>query len=1205
MRIRDLFVSDVTRDIPPVVYFHEQDPAKLAGEVSEYIITGGWPEGHPNHGRVPNGIHEQYVRLLSHIAAELEKPGGPDLPNAWISGFYGSGKSSFAKLLGLALDGVSLPDGTSLADAWLRRNTSPRAAELRDAWRALRDRIEPVSVVFDVGGVARDNEHIHGAVLRQVQARLGYCTDPLVADAELRLERDGEWDRFASCAAGLLGRPWSEVCRLGTADDQFSQVMAALYPERFTDPMSWFMSRAGTHTRSESPEEAVSAIRDMLRHRRPSATLFLVIDEVSQYVLSHKDRVDRLRAFATALGATLRGRVWLLALGQQKLDEEADDSFLVWARDRFPPRLRVHLAPTNIRDVVHKRLLQKRPEVEAGLRDLFERHRPDLKLHAYACDTVTPDAFVEVYPMLPGQFDLILQITSALRTRSTRAQGDDQAIRGLLQLLGELFRSQRLADEPVGALVTLDRVYEVQHTALDSDVQASMARILSHCAAPEAALQLRAAKAVALLELVQDTLPTDARLVAQVLYDRLDRGNQLAAVTDALEALRRDNLLGYSEKLGYRIQSSAGEEWERERRDIGAPRDAIVGHITETLRKLMAAPERARLQGRPFPWSVIFSDGKRAVDVPLLDHRDEAHVRVDFRLLPREERTESAWIRRSGEPPLLDSAVWLCGDVDQVEHVARELERSAAMTRRYGSRRESLVPTRKMLLQQEENRLEDLGKSLQEAVSASWMSGKLYFRGRSVSPTEHGSSFSTAIHAFATRILPDLYPNFIATQLLPSELLQLVEADLSGPSPKLLGGDLGILELDGGRYVATCSGTVPVRVAQHIARADGLSGADLLLHFSGPPCGHTPPVVKACVAGLLRAGRIRIQSEGGAEITAIRDPGVRDLFDKDRSFRRANIVPVGEDDIGFQTRARIARFFEEVLKFPVERDDNALADAAVSLLGPLPAVIRSVQQQLSLLPGSPDGPPALARLGDAIEQIIRSGRQTRPTVKLLKKHLDALRDGILLLRRLEAELRPEDLKAVLAADSAVKREATQLKEVGVWPSNVEAAVARLEAHLARTDPWCDIASRDADVADVRRCYRTERARFLSAQETEAEAVRARVKARPGFSGLSADASHEVLRPIARAMTDTTAEAISPPLSALIGPFARALQEAEEDANERLDDKLSEGDKPLVRRFDLGLRNREVATETDVDALLAEIRGRLLEQVRAGTRVRLT
>ena len=29
--------------------------------------------------------------------------------------------------------------------------------------------------------------------------------------------------------------------------------------------------------------------------------------------------------------------------------------------------------------------------------------------------------------------------------------------------------------------MTLDQIYEVQHTALDADVQASMARVLSQC----------------------------------------------------------------------------------------------------------------------------------------------------------------------------------------------------------------------------------------------------------------------------------------------------------------------------------------------------------------------------------------------------------------------------------------------------------------------------------------------------------------------------------------------------------------------------------------------------------------------------------------------------------------------------------------------------------------------------------------------------
>ncbi|MGA4981950.1 BREX system P-loop protein BrxC [Streptomyces cellulosae] len=1205
MLIRDLFLSDVTRDIPPVVYFHEQGADKLAAEVSEYIITGGWPEDHPNHRRVPSGIHEQYVRLLTNIAAELDKAGGPELPNAWISGFYGSGKSSFAKLLGLSLDGVALPDGGSLAEAWLQRDTSPKSAELREAWRVLRQKIDPLAVVFDIGGIARDNEHIHAATVRQVQRRLGYCsTEPLVADFELGLERDGEWSRFEKTARETLGTPWASVKDKALAEEDFSHVMSVMYPDRYTDPMSWFTSRGGTHARSESPEEAVAAIRDMLKFRRPSATLFLIVDEVSQYVLSNKDRVDRLRAFATAIGSTLRGQAWLLALGQQKLDEEADDSFLVWAKDRFPSKFRVHLAATNIRDVVHKRLLHKRPDAEGQLRALFESHRPDLKLYAYGCESVTPEEFVEVYPMLPGQIDLILQITSALRTRSARAQGDDQAIRGLLQLLGELFRDQNFAEQPVGALVTLDQVYEVQHTALDSDVQASMARVLSQCTNDEDELLVRAAKAVALLELIQDTQATDAKLVAQCLYDRVDRGNHVAAVTEALEELRRRNLLGYSEKHGYKVQSSAGEEWERERRDIGVAREAISEIVQDGLRFLLATPDRPRLQGRPFPWAGQFSDGRRADDANLVDPRDDAAARVDFRFLAREERTESTWVKKSGETALHDRLVWLCGDIDNVDHRARELYRSRAMVKKYKPRRESLNPARKLLLQQEENRAEDLEKRARDDIAAAWMAGKMYFRGRSISPQEQGASFAVALHAMATRVLPELFPHFTATQVQPSELLQLVEAELSGPSTKFLTGDLGILELDSGRYVSSCSGVVARRIQEYIEAEGGLGGTTLLAHFGGPPYGYTPNVVKACIAGLLRAGKVRLQPDGGNEITAIRDAGVRDLFDKDRAFRRTTIFPAGEDDIGFQSRARICKFFEERLSHRMDREDHAIADAVALHFPQLAQKLRGVQGQLNQLPGSPEGPAVFGKLDDALEQCIRTCRQTKPTVKLVKKHLDTLQDGVQLLQLYDAELTVDAIRAVTAAHDVLTYQATQLKDLGVAPTKVEAAVTRVAAPLEAERPWRDIGALDEDLAEIRNCYLAERQRLLQWQEQQAETARARVKARDGFSTLTGEQAHRVLRPFVLAVTDTTAEAIAPPLVSLKDPFMLALQRAEDQANDLLDEILSEGEKPLIARVDLQLRNREVATETDVQALVDEIKERLLEQVRAGARVRL-
>ena len=474
MLIRDLFASDVTRDIPPVVYFHEQSPEKLAAEVSEYIVTGGWPENHPNHtpgaarhpravrlaadghrrgarqGRRHRSAQRLDLRVLRLRQVELRQAARP------------RPRRRRASRRRLARGGV--------AGARRPHRTPPNSAQ---AWTALRQKVDPLAVVFDIGAVARDGEHIHAAAVRQVQQRLGYCAEPLVADFELRLERDGEWARFEEtaqeCSAGR--GPTSRTTRWPRMTSRSS--CAAYIP---TDtPTRWLVHRPRRRPtpRSQSPDEAVAAIRDMLGFRKPGATLFLVVDEVSQYVLSHQDRVDRLRAFASALGATLQGR--RLAPGARAAEARRGGGRLLPRLGEGPlPAARcasTSRPPTSATSSTGG-CCRSGPTPRRSSARCSRSTGPTSSSTRTAASQVTADEFVEVYPMLPGHVDLLLQITTALRTRSARAQGDDQAIRGLLQLLGELFRDQQLADRQVGDLVTLDQVYEVQHTALDADVQA-------------------------------------------------------------------------------------------------------------------------------------------------------------------------------------------------------------------------------------------------------------------------------------------------------------------------------------------------------------------------------------------------------------------------------------------------------------------------------------------------------------------------------------------------------------------------------------------------------------------------------------------------------------------------------------------------------------------------------------------------------------
>lgn len=1206
MKIRELFQANVTRDIPPVVYFHEQSPGKLEAEVSEYIVTGGYPEGDPRARRVKHGIHEQFVALLRGLSNELKKRGGPELPASWISGFYGSGKSSFAKLLGLSLDGKILPDGTKLAHALLARDDSPRRQELVDAWNELEAKISPMAVVFDIGGVARDNEHIHGAVLRLVQTRLGYCKKSnLVADFELRLERDGEWEQFLAMAETTLGKPWEKAKQEEQADDHFSHVLSVMKPERYPDPTSWIDSRAGSRTGvGTSVREAVDAMEAMLRIRAPEKTLFVVVDEVSQYVHQDEGRMLKLQSLVSELGQRLRGRVWLFATGQQKLEDQAESNNLGKLKDRFPTHLRVHLGTTNIRDVVHKRLLKKKPEHEGLLRDLFQRHRGDLKLHGYGCQELTEEDFVEVYPMLPGQVDLLMQITSNLRTRSTRMQGDDHAIRGLLQLLGELFRERRLADNEVGQLVTLDEIYEVQHSALDVDVQTTLARIFNDPNVRDDELATRAAKAVALLELIQEQTPTTPELVASCLYARVGEGSRLAAITAALEKLRAMSFLSYSEKQGYKIQSSAGQEWQRERDDMPVSYEQRAKLVQATLKHLIGSTqERPRWKGRSFPWTVWFSDGRQAHDEKLQDAREDSTVAVDFRMLGgKDDRSPAVWVPKSDQEPLRNRLVWLVAEGASIEDHARQLGRSQRMLERYQPRRESLSREKQRLLIEEEARSEQLEKRLREAVAEAFLEGSAFFRGQQFRPREAGSSFTTALSALATRILPDLYPHFVEIAISPAELSQLLEKELAGPSTKFMEGGLGILELDARRYVASCKGLYPQRVLGEIEKDGGLSGQALIAIFVGPPYGYAQDLVKACIAGLLRGKKLRIRTEQGDDITSFLDPGVKDLFARDREFRRAELFPSGDEGLSPRDRIAIRKLFDGLLGIDLEPEDEAIADATFQAFPKQRERLRGLERLFNELPDRPELPPALQKLGRALEDCCRS-RLVEKTARAVHDNIDVLRDGFQQLGIIQADFNEETIDLLKRAAKSRDYELSQLRAIEEL-AGLEDDAKLVTDQLEHGRPWKGALDLEPAIDRIRARYVEVRSLLLNKQNTEADAARDRLKVQPGFSELDADAAHRVLRSILEITVDTTAEALFPTLVEIRDRFASRIHQAEQLAMDRLDEELSRQSESQIVKVETQIRGRVVADRRELRAVLQELEDRIGPLLDKGARVRI-
>ncbi len=354
--------------------------------------------------------------------------------------------------------------------------------------------------------------------------------------------------------------------------------------------------------------------------------------------------------------------------------------------------------------------------------------------------------------------------------------------------------------------------------------QASMSRIMAKCGELKSALMLRAAKAVAMLELIQESEPTTADLVSRCLYNSIGQDNQTTAVAEALETLRSLNLLGYSEKLGYKIQSSAGEEWDRDRQDVGVSQEKISKHVQNALKLLIQSIEKPRYTERSFPLLGMFSDGDSHQDIKLVDPKDDAAITIDFRFLPREARIQGDWVRKSGETQFKNRLIWVCGDNETLKDTVREFGKSEGIIEKNSSRRNSLSKTKQRLLLDEEIRLEELTEKVSNAIMACWKTGHFYFRGQTYDARDQGESFNTAANRSAAKILPTLFNLFDSTTVTPNELAQLLAPDLSGPSAKFMSGkdSIGILDLEDGRYEPTCLGVVPQRIREKIDTDEGL-----------------------------------------------------------------------------------------------------------------------------------------------------------------------------------------------------------------------------------------------------------------------------------------------------------------------------------------------------------------------------------------------
>lgn len=468
--IGDLLTRDLSRKIEEIIQVDQTDEQSVHDEITEYVAT--------------DSIREQYHHILKAVA---DAPSDPhESVGVWVSGFFGSGKSSFAKNLGYALENRTVL-GSKFADLFKQQLGDTVTSDLLDLINA---KIPTEVILFEVAKEAdtrkvtqRIAELMYTVLLRE----LGYSEDFDIAELEIELEAEGKLPEFIATCKTLLNKEWETVRAGAQKLSRASAILHQLDPKLYPSADSWAHAQRSRDA-SISVSKVVRRTFELWGRRRKGKALVFIIDEVGQHVARSGDKIEDLRATIEEFGRVGKNLLkerkiiapcWIVVTSQEKLDEvvAAIDSKrveLAKLQDRF--RYRVDLAPSDIREVATKRVLAKTDDAEKLLKRIFSENQGQLnaalRLERTTRRTdINESDFIHFYPYPPHYIDLCIGIMSGIRLQPGAPRHYGGSNRTIIKQAYEMLVSDRtaFAERSIGALVTLDKVFELVEGNLSNE----------------------------------------------------------------------------------------------------------------------------------------------------------------------------------------------------------------------------------------------------------------------------------------------------------------------------------------------------------------------------------------------------------------------------------------------------------------------------------------------------------------------------------------------------------------------------------------------------------------------------------------------------------------------------------------------------------------------------------------------------------------
>lgn len=886
MQLQYIYRADINRDINGVIKVAQNDERSIEQELREYIIT--------------RELRRHFNTFLKNYERSLTSP--TDKIGVWISGFFGSGKSHFLKILSYLLSNDTVA-GKKAVDYFTDKFDDPMMfAQLERCAGVPTD-----TILFNIDSkspINKDKTAILRVFTKVFYEYRGFYGDDLkVAKLEQFIEKSGKMAAFKAKFEEIHGDSW-EASRdaFSFFEDDVVDALIEVLGMSETAARNWFN---GTETADMSIEQLVREIKEYIDSKGKDFRLLFMIDEVGQYIGSDGSLMLNLQTIVEEIGSKCGGRVWVMVTSQEAIDSitkiSGDDFSKI--QGRFNTRL--SLSSSSVDEVIKKRILAKTDNAanmlalsysknSAVLKNLFTFNDAVLDLKGYSGE----NDFIETYPFVPYQFRLMQNVLAQIRKHGNSGKHLSGGERSMLSGFQEA--AQAIEDKDENALVPFCLFYNTVHTFLESAIR----RVIDRCqtaADNHDGIEQYDVSVLKLLYLIRyvDDIKANVDNITTLMVDdiRADKITMRKQIQECLDRLVHENYIARNGDT-YTFLTDDEQDIERDIRNTPVDSAAIVQSIATIVFGDLYVSKKFKYGKYDFAYDQIIDDTAigqltGAIRLRILTVASDLYTAPDQMLLMKSNVDSEVILVLSDKYPYFD-----------------DLENAAKIRKYAKSRNVAQLPEAiQHIIRSKQQQASAYEKTAREHIAAAILEAKVYVAGEVSS--YRSATVKDKIESALTSLVESVYSKlgYIRRNFdSDSELLAILN---SQAKQLTIGGGVAI---DNPEAVAEIEQFLELQKMKMLPTSMG----DIHRRFSAIPYGWREIDIAAAIVSLMSVQKVIIQY-GGSTIQP-NDSHILEYLRR-RNGDKTTVAQRTEMDPGLLKKAReFLKEFFNTMDLPTDED---------------------------------------------------------------------------------------------------------------------------------------------------------------------------------------------------------------------------------------------------------------------------------------------